>query len=73
MADRTEQLLGDILDVLRRQVANQDHAMARQEAAITMQRESIARQRTTLRVLWIALAFVFIMIVALYAAGLVRS
>lgn len=72
MADRTEQLLSDILDVLRRQLANQEHAIARQEEAITIQREAVARQRTALKRVWALLVLVIVMILALYAAGWVQ-
>ena len=67
MADRTEQLLSDILEVLRRQVANQEQALTRQEDAIAMQREVVARQRKALRWVWMLMIFVLALIAIPYA------
>ena len=67
MADRTEQLLSDILEVLRRQVSNQEQALARQEDAIAIQRDVVARQRTALRRVWMLIIFVLVLMIVPYA------
>ena len=63
MADRTEQLLTDILEVLRRQLSNQEQAIVRQQEAIAMQREVVARQRTALRRVWMLIALILVLMI----------
>jgi len=69
MSDRTEQLLADILEVLRRQVANQEHAIARQDESVGIQREAVARQRTALKRIWMLIILILVLISVPYAVS----
>ena len=72
MTDRTETLLSELVELQRRQVANQERGIAHQERAIAQQEQSIAiqvqavaRQRGALRIVWILLALLVPMIAML--------
>lgn len=69
MADRSEQLLSDILEVLRRQLSNQELALTRQNEAIAIQRDVVARQRRALRRVWMLIVFVLAIIIVPYAVS----
>lgn len=70
MSDRTESLLGELVDLTRRQLANQEQALAvqqrsieKQEQAVVMQAEALERQRTALRRVWGLIALILALIV----------
>ena len=62
MTDRTESLLAELVELHRRQISNQEQALARQEFAISIQQQAVARQRTALRRIWLLVAVVMILI-----------
>ena len=53
MTDRTDALLAELVELQKRQVANQESMMARQEQALTRQQEAIQRQRRFNRSVWV--------------------
>ena len=65
MSDRTESLLAELVELHRRQISNQEQALARQEHAISVQQLAVDRQQSALRRLWLLL-----IIVAIAAVGL---
>ena len=62
MTDRTESLLAELVELHRRQISNQEQALARQEHAISIQERAVARQRTAFRRIWLLVAVVMILI-----------
>lgn len=62
MTDRIESLLAELVELHRRQISNQEQALARQEHAISIQQQAVARQRTALRRIWLLVAVVMILI-----------
>jgi type VI protein secretion system component VasF len=72
MPERTEQLLSEILDVLRRQVANQEQALSRQEEAVAIQRDVVARQRVAFKRVWMLIVLILVLIIFPYAVSWVQ-
>ena len=62
MTDRTEALLAELVELHRRQISNQEQALARQEHAISIQQQAVARQRSALRRIWLLVAVVMILV-----------
>jgi hypothetical protein len=67
MSDRTESLLAELVDLQRRHLVNQEHAIAQQAESIARQKESVAiqaqavaRQKKALRTVWVILAIVVV-------------
>jgi plastocyanin domain-containing protein len=58
MTDRTEALLAELVELQRKQLANQEAAAARQEKAIAMQAQAVERSRRSLKGIWLILAVV---------------
>jgi hypothetical protein len=56
MTDRTEALLAELVEIQRKQLANQEAAAVRQEKVIAMQAQAVARSRKSLKGLWLVLA-----------------
>ncbi len=65
MTDRSEQLLTELVELARRQLKNQEHAIAEQAASVELQREAVARQRVALRRVWWLIAFIVLAVVAI--------
>ena len=72
MSDRTEQLLAEISETLRRQLANQERAIAKQDEAVAMQRETIARQRSSLTRIWRLVILVLALIAITYGISIMQ-
>ena len=72
MPERTEQLLSEILDVLRHQVANQEQALSRQEEAVAIQRDVVARQRVAFKRVWMLIILILVLIIVPYAVSWVQ-
>ncbi len=67
MSDRTESLLAELVDLQRRHLVNQEHAIAQQAESIARQKESVAiqaqavaRQKKALRTIWFILALIVV-------------
>jgi hypothetical protein len=68
MSDRTEALLAELVELQRRQLANQEEALAvqrrsvdAQAGSIELQRTAVDRQRGYMRVVFGLIAFVLIL------------
>jgi hypothetical protein len=65
MSDRTEALLAELVELQKRNLANQEIAIARQQESIVMQAGAIERQRSALKRIWLLIAFVILAVVGL--------
>ena len=65
MNERSEQLLAELVEITRRQLANQERAIAQQVESVKLQAEAVARQRVALRRVWWLIAFVILAIVGI--------
>jgi hypothetical protein len=65
MSDRTESLLAELVELQKRNLANQEIAIARQQESIVLQSGAIERQKAALKRIWLLIAFVILAIVGL--------
>ena len=72
MSDRTEQLLTELVELHRQQLANQERALARQEQAVALQQEAVARQRSALRRVWRLVILVLALIAISYGISILQ-
>ena len=70
MSDRTEALLAELVELQRRQIANQEEALAvqrrsvdAQASSVELQRLAVNRQRTALRVIFGLVALAILVLV----------
>jgi hypothetical protein len=65
MSDRTEALLAELVELQKRNLANQEIAIARQQESIVLQSGAIERQKAALKRIWLLIAFVILAVVGL--------
>ena len=71
MTDRTDALLAELVELQKRQIANQESMMARQAEAVVRQQEALGRQRKFNRSMWIFIAVIIAMILVVPLLNLV--